>query len=147
MLYGFLDVWVVGRHARLAGVQEFAPGDPLCRHVEIGRFIHDTWAFPTELKRNGSDELRSGFHDQLADRYAARKENIIKLLLQKVLVRFAAAEHHVHIVRRKGCVHDIRDHLRGSTRVIRRLQYGGISRRNGSASGSMVSWKGSSTAT
>ena len=86
-----MPLWIPGRiggrrHARLAGVQELPQAIRFAAtsRSAVSSTIHGL--FPTELKRNGSDELRSGFHDQLADRYAARKENIIKLLLQKVLL-------------------------------------------------------------
>ena len=70
--------YVVGRHAGLTRVHEFAPGNALAGDGKICLVRDYYGALAAELERHGHKVVRRGAHDYLAYVYAARKENLVK---------------------------------------------------------------------
>ena len=122
---------VVGRDAGLSGVEGLAPHQAPRRHRQVGVSQHHGWAFPPQLQGHGGEVLGRGGHHQSPHPLAACEKDVIELLLQQRLGRVAIAQHHLHGVRGEGGGDQIGDHLRGGRRLFRRLQHGGVTRRQG----------------
>ena len=128
----FVSQHIVGCHTSLSCIEELAPDDPARTQGEIRRFIYDARALAAQLQRYRSQVLRCFFHHQLSYRGATGKENIVKRLIQQILIDFASAFRHGYVFRGKVLRDDLLDDSRGCWRIIGWFDYCAVSRSDAS---------------
>ncbi|KAM9863487.1 hypothetical protein ACI1US_00604 [Leucobacter sp. BZR 635] len=121
--YGLRTDHVVGGDAGLAGVHEFAPGEPLRDLGERHRLVDVGGRFPAELKRHGREVVSGRVRDDAPDLAIARVEDVVEALGEQ---RRGLGDcplddgNGPHI---EGVGDHLRDELRGGRRKLTRLDH------------------------
>ena len=122
---------IVGGHAGLAAVEEFAEHDAPGRQRNVGGLVHDAGAFAAQLQHGGGQRFGGVAQHFPAHRGAAREEHKVKFLLQQRGVFLPSAGDHRHEFRGKALLHQRRQHRRSGGGVGAGLDDGGVARRDG----------------
>ena len=130
-MHARIDQQVVGRHAGLPHVEPFAKGDTPCRDLQICRRIHDAGALAAQLKRHGREVFARALHDELADRNATGKEDLVPVLIEQRFVLGATALDNRHQARIKCLFTDLFEHRTRCRSIGTRLDDHGIARGKG----------------
>ena len=97
-----VDEHVVGRDARLPGVDELAPRDAPGGDLDVGVGGDDGRALATELERDRREVLRRSGHDDPADGAVAGVEDVVELLGEQRRRLVDAAGDDLHDAARRG---------------------------------------------
>ena len=131
VVHARIDQQVVGRHAGLPHVEPFAKGDTPCRDLQICRRIHDAGALAAQLKRHGREVFARALHNELADRNATGKEDLVPALIEQRFVFGAPALDNRHQARIKCLFTDLLEHRARCRSIGTRLDDHGIARGKG----------------
>ena len=131
VVHACIDQQVVGRHAGLPHVEPFAKGDTPCRDLQVCRRIHDAGALAAQLKRHGREVFTRALHNELADRNATGKEDLVPALIEQRFVFGAPALDNRHQARIKCLFTDLLEHRTRCRSIGTRLDDHGIARGKG----------------
>ena len=123
---------IVGRYARLSGIQALSPCYAACRHGYVGILVHYAGALTAQFQHHRSQMLRSGTHHPAAQVGTSRKEYYVVPLLQQGSVHLPVALHHGNVLRGEGLADHLLHHPGHVRHVGRRLQHRRASCRDGS---------------
>ena len=126
-----IDQQVVGRHTGLPHVEPFTKGDTPCRNLQVCRRIHDAGTLSTQLKRHGRKVFTCALHDELADRNATGKEDLVPALIEQRFVLGAPALDNCHQARIKCLFADLLEHRTRCRSIGARLDDHSIARGKG----------------
>ena len=121
IVHARIDQQIVGCYTGLAHVEPLTKGDAACRHLQVCGGIHDAGALAAQLKCHGREVFARALHDELADRNAAGKENLIPALIEQCLVLGTAALDDRHQARVKRLLADLFEHRTRRRRIGTRL--------------------------
>ena len=131
VVHARIDQQVVGRHAGLPHVEPFTKGDAPCRDLQVCRRIHDAGTLSAQLKRHGRKVFTCALHDELADRNATGKEDLVPAFIEQRFVLGAPALDNRHQALIKCLLTDLLEHRARSRRIGARLDDHGIARGKG----------------
>ena len=133
VVHARIDQQIVGRHAGLPHVEPFAKGDAPCRDLQVCRRVHDAGALSAQLKRHGRKVFTCALHDELADRNAAGKEDLVPALIEQRFVLGAPALDNRHQARIKCLFADLLEHRARCRSIGARFDDHGIARGKGAS--------------
>ena len=119
---------VVGRDARLPGVQELRERDAACGFGQVAIDVDDRRRLPAELQRDGRQILGRGERDLPADRGRAGEEQVIERQPRERASQLDVAGKHGEFVGRERLGHDLLQQRREPRRELARLQHHAIAR-------------------
>ena len=131
IVHARIDQQIVGRYTGLAHVEPLTKGDAACCHAQVCRGVHDAGALAAQLKCHGREVFARALHDELADRNAAGKENLIPALIEQCLVLGTTALDDRHQTRIKRFLANLPEHRTRSRRIGARLDNHGVARGKG----------------
>ena len=131
VVHARIDQQVVGRHAGLPHVEPFTKGDTACRDLQVSRRIHDAGTLSAQLKRHGCEVFTCTLHDELADRNATGKEDLVPALIEQRFVFGTPAFDDRHQARIKCLFTDLLEHRARCRSIGARLDDHGIARGKG----------------
>ena len=131
VVHARIDQQVVGRHAGLPHVEPFTKGDTPCRDLQVSRRIHDAGTLSAQLKRHGCEVFTCTLHDELADRNATGKEDLVPALIEQRFVFGTPAFDDRHQARIKCLFTDLLEHRARCRSIGARLDDHGIARGKG----------------
>ena len=97
-----VDKEVIGRNARLAGVDGLPPCDTPCGNLNVRASIDDAGAFSSQFQNDRRQMFGSGPHHDLAETRTSGKENDVEALLHQQLVDLSAALNNADVFFIKG---------------------------------------------
>ena len=128
VVHARIDQQVVGRHAGLPHVEPFTKGDTACRDLQVSRRIHDAGTLSAQLKRHGCEVFTCTLHDELADRNATGKEDLVPALIEQRFVFGTPAFDDRHQARIKCLFTDLLEHRARCRSIGTRLDNHGVTR-------------------
>ena len=131
IVHARIDQQVVGRHAGLPHVEPFTKSDTSCRDLQVCRRIHDAGTLSAQLKRHGCEVFTCTLHDELADRNATGKEDLVPALIEQRFVLGAPALDNRHQAQIKCLFTDLLEHRARCRSIGTRLDDHGIARGKG----------------
>ena len=131
IVHARIDQQIVGRYTGLAHVEPLTKGDAACCHLQVCGGIHDAGALAAQLKCHGREVFARALHDELADRNAAGKENLIPALIEQCLVLGTTALDDRHQTRIKRFLANLPEHGARRRRIGTRLDNHGVARGKG----------------
>ena len=131
VVHARIDQQVVGRHAGLPHVEPLTKGDTACCHLQVCGGIHDTGALATQFKRHRREVFTRALHDELADRNATGKEDLVPALIEQRLVLGTSALDNRHQTGVKRLFADLLEHRARCRSIGTRLDDHGIARGKG----------------
>ena len=131
VVHARIDQQVVGRYAGLPHVEPFTKGDTPRRDLQVCRRIHDAGTLSAQLKRHGRKVFTCALHDELADRNATGKEDLVPALIEQRFVLGAPALDNRHQARIKCLFTDLPEHRARCRSIGARLDDHGIARGKG----------------
>ena len=126
VVHAHIDQQIVGRYTGLAHVEPFTKGDAACRDLQVCRRIHDAGTLSAQLKRHRREVFARALHDELADRNATGKENLVPALVEQRYVLGTPAFDDRHQARIKCFLANLPEHRARSRRIGARLDDDGI---------------------
>ena len=131
VVHARIDQQVVGRYTGLPHVEPFTKGDTPRRDLQVCRRIHDAGTLSAQLKRHGRKVFTCTLHDELADRNATGKEDLVPVLIEQRFVLGAPALDNRHQARIKCLFTDLLEHRARCRSICARLDDHGIARGKG----------------
>ena len=128
VVHARVDQQVVGRHASLPHVEPFTKGDTACRDLQVCRRIHDAGTLSAQFKRHRRKVFTCALHDELADRNATGKEDLVPALIEQRFVLGAPALDNCHQARIKRFFADLLEHCARCRSIGTRLDDHGVAR-------------------
>ena len=126
VVHAYVDQQIVGRYTGLAHVEPFTKCDAACRDLQVCRRIHDAGALAAQLKRHGREVFARTLHDELADRNATGKEDLVPTLVEQRFVLGTPAFDDRHQARIKCFLANLPEHRARSRRIGARLDDHGV---------------------
>lgn len=87
---------IVGCHAGLSGIGEFAPRNAACSHIDVRSAIHKAWRLAAEFQRDRRQMLGRRAHDDFADVAATGIEDVVERAFQQFAGFLGPAFDHAH---------------------------------------------------
>ena len=87
---------IVGCHASLPGIGEFAPRNAACSHIDVRSAIHKAWRLAAELQGDRRQVLGRRPHHDFADMSATGIEDMVERILQQITGFLRPALDHAH---------------------------------------------------
>ena len=131
VVHARIDQQIVGRHTGLSHVEPFTKGDTPRRDLQVCRRIHDAGTLAAQLKRHGRKVFTCALHDELTDRNATGKEDLVPALVEQRFVLSAPALDNRHQARIKCLFADLPEHRTRCRSIGARLDDHSIARGKG----------------